>query len=78
MKHKITWLVFLLIFLVVDGLHGGATTCVSDKKFKVKKACGVVTDTNGRFDVPNVVKGEYVLRARSPYFSVAWQPIIVT
>src|SRR5579863_4883091 len=104
MRHKITWLVLLLIFLVVASLYAGATTCVSNKKFKVKKACGTVTDPtgvpipkvdvelldnqsvvlqraitdeDGRFNLPNVVKGEYVLRAKSPYFVFAWQPIIV-
>jgi Carboxypeptidase regulatory-like domain len=105
MKHKITSLVLLLIVLVVDGLYAGATTCVSNNKFKVKKACGTVTDPmgvpipkvdvelldnqsvvleraitdeDGRFNVPNVAKGEYVLRVKSPYFVQAWQPIIVT
>ena len=105
MKHKITSFVLLLIVLVVAGLYAGATTCVSNKKFKVKKACGTVTDPmgvpipkvdvellnnqsvvlkraitdeDGRFNVPNVARGEYVLRVKSPYFVVAWQPIIVT
>ena len=105
MKHKITSFVLLLIVLVVAGLYAGATTCVSNKKFKVKKACGTVTDPmgvpipkvdvelldnqsvvleraitdeDGRFNVPNVAKGEYVLRVKSPYFVQAWQPIIVT
>lgn len=105
MKRKIPWLVLLLIFLVVAALYLGATTCVSNKRFKVKKACGTVTDPmgvpipkvdvellnnqsvvlkraitdeDGRFNVPNVARGEYVLRVKSPYFVVAWQPIIVT
>src|SRR5260370_1799002 len=37
MKHRITWLVLLFSFTLVAGLYGGATTCVSNKKFKVKK-----------------------------------------
>jgi 5-hydroxyisourate hydrolase-like protein (transthyretin family) len=105
MKHKITGSVLLLIFVAVAGLYGGATTCVSSKKFKVKKACRTVTDPTGapipkvdvelldnqsvvlqraltdeegRFNVPNVAKGEYVLRVKSPYFVTAWQPFIVT
>jgi hypothetical protein len=47
MKHMITWLDQLLIFLVLAGLYAGATTCVSNKKFKVKMACGTVTDPTG-------------------------------
>jgi hypothetical protein len=105
MKHNLAWLVLLLIFLLIAGLYAGATTCVSNKKFKVKKACGTVTDPtgvpipkvdvelldnqsvvlrraitdeDGRFNVPNVAKGEYVLRVKSAFFVVAWQPIIVT
>jgi hypothetical protein len=105
MKPKIIWLILLLTFPLVAGVYAGATTCVANKKFKVKKACGKVTDPtgapipkvdvevldndsvvlqrattdeDGRFDVPNVAKGEYVLRVKSPYFVVAWQPIIVT
>jgi hypothetical protein len=105
MKDKITRSVLLLIFAVVAGLYGGATTCISNKKFKVKRACGTVTDPtgapipkvdlelldnqsvvlqrvptdeDGRFNVPNVAKGEYVLRVNSPYFATAWQPFIVT
>ena len=105
MKDKITGSVLLLIFVVVAGLYEGATTCVSNKKFKVKKACGTVTDPtgmpipkvdvelldsqsvvlqrvltdgDGRFNVPNVAKGEYALRVKSPYFANAWQPFIVT
>jgi hypothetical protein len=105
MKHKIIGTVLLLIFLLVAGLYAGATTCVSNKKFKVKMACGTVTDPagvpipkvdvelldnqsivlkraitdeSGRFNVTNVAKGEYVIRVKSPYFAVAWQPIIVT
>jgi len=105
MKHKVAWSVRLLTFLVIAGLYGGATTCVSNKKFKVKKACGTVTDPtgvpiprvdvelldsqsivlqrvlsdeDGRFNVPNVAKGQYALRVKSPYFVPAWQPIIVT
>lgn len=105
MKHKITSLVLLSILLVVAGLYAGATTCVSNKKFKVKMACGIVTDSTGvpipkvdvelldnqsvflqrtltdeegRFNVPNVAKGEYVIQVKFPYFVTAWQPIIVT
>jgi hypothetical protein len=105
MKHMITWLDQLLIFLVLAGVYAGATTCVSNKTFKVKMACGTVTDPtgvpipkvdielldsqsvvlerattdeDGRFNVPSIAKGEYVLRVKSPYFVVAWQTIIVT
>jgi hypothetical protein len=34
----------LLILVVLASLNGNATTCVSNKKFKVKQVCGVVTD----------------------------------
>ena len=105
MKHQVIRSVLLLIFVVVAGLYVGATTCVANKKFTVKKACGTVTDPtgvpipkvdvelldkqsvvlqqtltdeDGDFNVPNVAKGEYVLRVKSPYFVSAWQPIIVT
>jgi hypothetical protein len=105
MKQKIIWSVLLLIFLVVAGLYAGSTTCVSNKRFKVKMVCGTVTDPtavpipkvdvelldgqsvvleraitdeSGRFNVPNAAKGKYALRVKSPYFVVAWQPIIVT
>ena len=44
MKRTITWLILLLVFA---GLYAGATTCVSNKKFKVKMACGTVTDPTG-------------------------------
>jgi Carboxypeptidase regulatory-like domain len=37
-----------------------------------------VTNEEGHFSVSPVPKGEYVLRVKSPYFVVAWQPIIVT
>jgi hypothetical protein len=37
-----------------------------------------LTDEDGRFNMPNVAKGEYVLRVKSPYFAAAWQPFIVT
>jgi hypothetical protein len=105
MKRKTTGSVLLLVFVLVAGLYGTATTCVSNKKFKVKAVCGIVTDptgvpipkvdvelldnhsvvsqrviTNdeGRFDVPTVPKGEYVLRVKSPLFVPAWQPFIVS
>jgi len=105
MKDKSTGSVLSLTFVAVAGLYGEATTCVSNKKFKVKQACGTVTDPagapiptvdvelvdnqsvvlqraltdeDGRFNMPNVAKGEYVLRVKSPYFAAAWQPFIVT
>ena len=93
MKHHITRSVLLLVFVVVACVWGEGTTCVANKKFKVKKACGTVTDPtsvpipkvdvelldkqsvvlqraltdeDGRFNLPNVAKGEYVLRVKSP------------
>ena len=104
MKH-ITIGFLLLTFVAMAASSGTATTCVVNKKFKVKVVCGTVTDptevpipkvdvelldnhsvvlqrvvTNedGRFNMPNVSKGEYVLRVKVPYFVTAWQPFVVT
>jgi hypothetical protein len=49
MKRKIVDAVLLVLFVAAAGLYGGATTCVANKKFKVKEVCGVVNDPT---DVP--------------------------
>ena len=47
MKGKTIESVLLLIFVLVAGLDGDATTCIASKKFKVKAVCGAVTDPTG-------------------------------
>ena len=47
MVLKIIKTTLLVLPLVIAGLDVGATTCVSNKKFKVKAVCGVVTDPTG-------------------------------
>jgi hypothetical protein len=37
-----------------------------------------VTNEEGRFIMSTVPQGEYVLRVKSPYFAVAWQPFVLT
>ena len=37
----------------------------------------VVSDADGHFSIATVMNGEYILRARSPYFVNAWQPLVV-
>jgi hypothetical protein len=104
-RRTITTSFVLLVFVVAAELCGSATTCVANKKFKVKAVCGTVTDptdvpipkvdvelldaqsvvlqravTNeeGRFIMSTAPQGEYVLRVKSPYFAVAWQPFVLT
>lgn len=105
MPLRIIRAVLLVLPVVVTGLYVGATTCVSNKKFKVKAVCGIVTDPtgvpipdvdveledvqsvvlqhvgtgeDGRFDMPNVRKGEYSVRVKSKYFVQAWQSFVLT
>lgn len=43
----------MVLPVVITGLYVSATTCVSNKKFKVKAVCGVVTDPTG-VPIPDV------------------------
>ncbi|MFY9559976.1 MAG: carboxypeptidase-like regulatory domain-containing protein [Terriglobales bacterium] len=44
MKARSTRIVLVLSCVLSLHLNAGATTCVSNKKFKIKQVCGRVTD----------------------------------
>ncbi len=47
MKRNLRYSVVFLAFMLVIGSYSHATTCVANKKFKVKALCGEVTDPSG-------------------------------
>ena len=47
MKRNLRYSVVFLAFVLVVGSHLHATTCVANKKLKVKALCGEVTDPSG-------------------------------
>jgi len=47
MRYKISGTVLLLMCLTASSVSLSATTCVANKKFKVKQVCGRVTDLSG-------------------------------